>query len=80
MARIHRNELPKQNKIRNEKHTIYMDRVEYTALSSSPYGEEQTKYTGIVHDLPTTRHTHTIYRGPLCTVYVVSKNNCWCTA
>jgi hypothetical protein len=45
MARIHRNELPKPNKIRNEKYTIYMDRVEYTALSSSPYGEEQTKYT-----------------------------------
>ena len=26
-------------------------------LKPSPYRAEQTKYTGIVHDLPTTRHT-----------------------
>jgi hypothetical protein len=34
-----------------------MDRVFYTALSPSSYGEEQTKYTGEAHDLPATRHT-----------------------
>jgi hypothetical protein len=43
---------------------IYMDRVENTVLSPSRYKAEQTKYTGIVHDLPTTRHTHTMYTDP----------------
>jgi hypothetical protein len=43
---------------------IYMDRVENTVLSPSRYKAEQTKYTGIVHDLPATRHTHTMYTNP----------------